>query len=265
MKTVLTIAGFDPSSGAGVTADLMVFAAHGLFGTSAITSLTVQSTTGVRSTHPMDDATLRATLECLHADLPPAGIKIGMLANKSIVDAVVVYLKGIKGLSTQIPVVVDPVIRSSSGRELLSAEGVRVMREELLPLTTWLTPNLAELAILTGLPTSGREAIQHAARSLQRSYHGLNVVVTGGHQDPPDDLVLTSEGALRWLVGERVESKSTHGTGCAFSSALLSRLVEGEGALEAARGAKEYVVEAIRRAPSLGYGNGPLNHLWLLR
>jgi len=91
------------------------------------------------------------------------------------------------------------------------------------------------------------------------------VVVTGGHQDPPDDLVLTSEGTLRWLAGERVESTSTHGTGCAFSSALLSRLVEGEGALEAARGAKEYVVEAIRRAPSLGYGNGPLNHLWLLR
>jgi hydroxymethylpyrimidine/phosphomethylpyrimidine kinase len=265
MKTVLTIAGFDPSSGAGVTADLMVFAAHGLFGTSAMTSLTVQSTTGVRSTHPTDPAILRATLECLHADLPPAAIKIGMLANEFIVEAVVSYLKEIKSLSPEIPVVLDPVIRSSSGRELLSAKGVKVMLEELLPMTTWLTPNLAELSLLTGLPTSGHEAIEDAARSLQRSYPGLNMVATGGHQDPPDDLVLTSEGTLRWLTGERVESRSTHGTGCAFSSALLSRLVEGEGALEAARGAKEYVVEAIRRAPALGYGSGPLNHLWPLR
>jgi hydroxymethylpyrimidine/phosphomethylpyrimidine kinase len=265
MKSVLTIAGFDPSSGAGVTADLMVFSAHGLFGTSAITSLTVQSTTGVRSTHPTDPAILRATLECLHVDLPPAGIKIGMLADESVVEVVVSYLKEIKSLLPQIPIVVDPVIRSSSGRELLSPEGMKVMREELLPLTTWLTPNLAELAHLTGLATSDHEAIEHSARSLQRSCPGLSVVATGGHQDPPDDLVLTSAGALHWLRGERVESNSTHGTGCAFSSALLSRLVGGEVALEAARGAKDYVVEAIRRAPSLGYGNGPLNHLWPLR
>jgi hydroxymethylpyrimidine/phosphomethylpyrimidine kinase len=265
MQTVLTIAGFDPSSGAGVTADLMVFAAHGLFGTSAITSLTVQSTTRVRSSQPTDPATLRATLDCLHADLPPAGVKTGMLANESIVDTVASYLEEIKGLSPQIPVVLDPVIQSSSGRELLSAAGLRLLRERLLPLATWVTPNLEELSLLTGLPTSSREAIELAARSLQEFFPRLNIVATGGHQDPPDDLVLTADGALTWLAGERVESRSTHGTGCAFSSALLSRLVQDKGPLEAARGAKEYVVQAIRRAPSLGYGRGPLNHLWPLR
>jgi hydroxymethylpyrimidine/phosphomethylpyrimidine kinase len=265
MQTILTIAGFDPSSGAGITADLMVFAAHGLFGTSAITSLTVQSTTGVRSSHPTDPAILRATLDCLHADLPPAGIKIGMLANDSIVETVASYLAEIKALSSHIPVVLDPVIRSSSGRELISAKGLALLQERLFRLVTWVTPNLAELGLLTGLPTTGNEAVEYAARSLQRSYPALNIVATGGHQDPPDDLVLTADGALTWLAGVRVESKSTHGTGCAFSSALLSRLVQGDGALEAARGAKVYVVEAIRRAPSLGYGHGPLNHLWPLR
>jgi hydroxymethylpyrimidine/phosphomethylpyrimidine kinase len=188
-----------------------------------------------------------------------------MLANESIVDTVASYLEEIKALSPQIPVVLDPAIRSSSGRELLSAGGLALLRERLLPLTTWVTPNLAELSLLTGLPTSSRKAIERAARSMQQSLAGLNVIVTGGHQDPPNDLVLTAEGASNWLAGEWVESKSTHGTGCAFSSALLCRLVLGDGASEAAGGAKRYVADAIRRAPSLGYGHGPLNHLWPLR
>lgn len=265
MQTVLSIAGFDSSSGAGVTADLMVFAAHGLFGTSAITSLTVQSTTGVRVVKPVDAEILEATLDCLHNDLPPTGIKIGMLAAAPIVEAVADYLEKVRTLSPAVPVVLDPVFRSSSGRELLDPDGIIALRERLLSLVTWVTPNLDELSLLSGLPVASRDHLEPAVRSLQNGYPELGVIATGGHLAPPYDLAVTHTGEREWLTGEKVEGRSTHGTGCAFSSAFLSKLVRGEKALDAARGAKRYVAEAIRRATPLGHGHGPMNHLWPLR
>jgi hydroxymethylpyrimidine/phosphomethylpyrimidine kinase len=261
MKTVLTIAGFDPSSGAGVTADLMVFAAHGLFGTSCITSLTVQSTVGVVAAYPVAAEVVRATLDCLWADLPAAGVKIGMLATAANVEAVAEFVRSVRG---RVSVVLDPVLRSSSGRELLDAEGVRLMRERLLPVVDWVTPNLDELGVLTGRQVAGREDVAAAAQALQELGDGLNVLATGGHLAVPDDLVLTRGGAMHWLAGERVETSSTHGTGCALSSALLCRLVAGDEAVEAAEAAKRYVSEAMRLAVPLGKGHGPVRHLWPL-
>jgi len=265
MQTVLTIAGFDPSSGAGVTADLMVFAAHGLFGTSCITSLTVQSTVGVEATHAVSAEIVRATLVCLQADLPVAGVKIGMLSTVANVAVVAEFLGGLRRQGQRIPVVLDPVLRSSSGRELLEAEGVGLLRERLLPLVDWVTPNLEELGILTGRVVERREDMPGAAAALRERFAGLNVLAKGGHLERPDDLVLTAAGEVRWLEGERVASAATHGTGCALSSALLSRLVLGEEGLAAALAAKEYVAEAIRSAAPLGRGNGPMNHLWPIR
>jgi hydroxymethylpyrimidine/phosphomethylpyrimidine kinase len=268
MQTVLTIAGFDPSSGAGVSADLMVFAAHGLFGVSCITALTVQSTTGVVATHPVAAEVVRSTLDCLQADLPAAGIKIGMLAtalNVAAVSDFLIVLRGLDGDGERTPVVLDPVLRSSSGRELLDAAGVRLLRERLLPLVDWVTPNLDELGVLTGRSVVGRDEIAEAARALQSCGTNLNVLSTGGHLNPPDDLVLTAGGELHWLAGEQIVTQSTHGTGCALSSALLSRVVLGDGAVSAAIAAKRYVAEAIRRATPLGHGHGPINHLWPLR
>jgi hydroxymethylpyrimidine/phosphomethylpyrimidine kinase len=265
MQTVLTIAGFDPSSGAGVTADLMVFAAHGLFGTSCITGLTVQSTVGVQATTAVSAETVRATLNCLASDVPPVGIKIGMLATAENVRAVAEFLVAFRGEEERVPVVLDPVLRSSSGRELLDAEGVRVMRESLLPLVDWVTPNLEELGVLTGRTVKRREDMDDAAVALQEMGWELNVVVTGGHLNPPDDLLVTAEGETVWMPGTQMVSRSTHGTGCAFSSALLSRLVLGDSARDAAARAKEYVAEAIRRATPMGKGIGPVNHLWLIR
>ena len=265
MQTVLTIAGFDPSSGAGVTADLMVFAAHGLFGTSCITGLTVQSTVGVRSTTVVSAEVVRATLDCLASDLPPAGVKIGMLTTAENVAAVAEFLSELRGDEDRIPVVLDPVLRSSSGRELLDAEGVSAMRESLLPLIDWVTPNLEELGVLTGQMVRRREDMPDAARALQEMGWELNVVATGGHLNPPDDLLVTAAGEMVWLPGEQRVSRSTHGTGCAFSSALLSRLVLGEVAKDAAERAKRYVAEAIGRAEAMGRGIGPVNHLWPLR
>lgn len=265
MQTVLSIAGFDPSSGAGITADLMVFAAHGLFGTSAITSLTVQSTVGVRRSEPISPETLRDTLDCLLHDLPPAGVKLGMLGTSAIVEVVRDYLESLRRLSPGVPIVLDPVIRSSSGRELLAPEGVSLLRESLLPLVNWITPNLDELQILSGVPISNPEDLVSAARKLAADRPSLNLLATGGHLEQPNDLLLTPGGNPQWIQGRRIESKSTHGTGCAFSSALLSRLVLGDIPMDAARHAKEYVAEAIQRAAPLGFGNGPLHHLWPLR
>jgi hydroxymethylpyrimidine/phosphomethylpyrimidine kinase len=265
MQTVLTIAGFDPSSGAGVTADLMVFAAHGLFGVSCITALTVQSTTGVAATHPVAAEVVRSTLACLQDDLPAAGIKIGMLATASNAAAVADFLTELQAQGQRIPVVLDPVLRSSSGRELLDAAGVRLLRERLLPLVDWVTPNLDELGILTGRSVVGRDDLAAAAGALQSYATNLNVFATGGHLNPPDDLVLTAGGELHWLAGEQIATQSTHGTGCALSSALLSRIVLGDNAPSASVAAKRYVAEAIRTATPLGHGQGPINHLWPLR
>jgi hydroxymethylpyrimidine/phosphomethylpyrimidine kinase len=265
MKCVLTIAGYDPSSGAGVTADLMVFAAHGLFGTSCITGLTVQSTVGVLATHPVDFKIVRESLNYLHEDLPAEGIKIGMLGTAVVVAAVADFLARLRAQGSRVPVVLDPVLRSSSGRELLDAEGMVLLRERLLPLVDWVTPNLYELGRLCGRPVSLREKVPGAARTLQQGIAGLNVLVTGGDLDKPDDCVVTASGEVRWLAGEKIQSRSTHGTGCALSSALLSRLVLGDKDFEAALAAKKYVAEAIRRAEPMGRGKGPLAHLWPMR
>ncbi len=264
MQTVLTIAGFDPSSGAGVTADLMVFAAHRLFGTSCITSLTVQSTIGVLTAHPIRPETVRETLDCLQGDLPAAGIKIGMLATEETVAVVADFLGKLRSRGGRVPAVLDPVLRSSSGRELLDQAGVTTLRERLLPLVDWVTPNIEELEILSGRRVAERGDLPGAARGLQGLGSDLNVFATGGHLEPPDDFLLTAAGGTWWLPGTRVESTSTHGTGCALSSALLSGLVQGKSAYEAAVGAKIYVAEAIRTAAGLGHGRGPLNHLWPL-
>jgi hydroxymethylpyrimidine/phosphomethylpyrimidine kinase len=266
MRSVLTIAGFDPSSGAGVTADLMVFAAHGLFGISCITSLTVQSTVGVKTATAVPVAIVRETLECLQNDLPPVGIKIGMLATAATVRTVAEFLESLRGRNRLVTVVLDPVLRSSSGRELLDTQGVEVLRERLLPVVDWVTPNLEELGVLSTRHFKRREDIPQAALALQGMGSRLNVVVTGGHMSPPDDLLLRAgEREALWLPGEMIASRSTHGTGCAFSSALLSRLVLGDTAQDAATRAKRYVSEAIRTATPMGKGWGPVNHLWPLQ
>ena len=268
MKTALTIAGFDPSSGAGITADLLVFAAFGHFGSSAITSLTVQSTTGVRESHPVKADVLRATLDCLHLDLPPDGIKIGMLATADIVATVAGYVEQVRQLQPDTLVVLDPILRSSSGRELLSQEGFELLHARLLPLVDWVTPNLAELSLLSGLPVRGHDQVEPAARALHAYVPGCNILATGGHLGKPDDLLIAAGGVTataHWIPGEHIVSTSTHGTGCALSSALLSRLLLGDSAVEAATTAKRYVAEAIRRAEPIGHGHGPLNHLWPMR
>jgi hydroxymethylpyrimidine/phosphomethylpyrimidine kinase len=176
----LTIAGFDPSSGAGVTADLKVFISHRIYGMACITGLTVQSTQGVRAVEPVAASTVAATLQMLAEDVSFSGIKVGMLATAEIADTVADFLDSVPG----IPVVLDPVLRSSSGRELLTAGGVAVLRERLLDRIDWITPNREELEILTGSPVSRREEVPAAAErlrelALQAGNGRLRLVVTG--------------------------------------------------------------------------------------
>ena len=272
----LTIAGFDPSSGAGVTADLKVFAAHGLFGVSAITSLTVQSTMGVAAVQPIKGGFLAQTLEQLWADLPAAGVKIGMLGSEEAVRVVAEFLRGIESrnvLRKRIPIVLDPVLRSSSGHELLPAEALETLQTELLPLVDslagWVTPNWAELGVLAGCTVGNLDEVQAAAEALGRRYPGLHVLATGGEAAEPAaesiDLLRMPDGNMLEFAGERIKTRSTHGTGCAFSSAILARLVLGDRPAEAVAGAKAYVTEALRSAPGLGHRRGPLNLLWPLR
>lgn len=252
----LTVAGFDPSSGAGVTADLKVFAAHGVYGVAAVTALTVQSTLGVRRVEPVSGQTVRETLDCLAEDVEIGGVKIGMLATAEVVRAVAAFLREAEIARER--VVLDPVVRSSSGRELLSAEGVAAMREELLPMVGWVTPNVDELGVLAGERGNGREDVPRLARVLAAMGAGLNVVVTGGHMEPPDDYLLTAAGGERWFAGTRVKTRSTHGTGCAFSSALLCRAMAGDSPADAVEGAKEFVRRAMERAVMVGQGKGPV-------
>ncbi|HWB32399.1 MAG TPA: bifunctional hydroxymethylpyrimidine kinase/phosphomethylpyrimidine kinase [Acidobacteriaceae bacterium] len=268
METVLTIAGFDPSSGAGITADLAVFAAHELFGTACITALTVQSTLGVESAHAVEPAIVKSTLECLVHDLPPRGVKIGMIGDKSNILVISNFIRIMKELPLSIPIVLDPVFRSSSGHGLVDEAALAALRKELMPLATWITPNVPELAVLSGFSIANKTELEVAARSLQEevsiagSEGRLGILAKGGHLEEPDDLVLMPDGSSCWLAGKRIETSSTHGTGCALASAFLSRLVLGDAPLDAAQKAKEYVAGALRKAPGLGHGRGPLNLMW---
>jgi hydroxymethylpyrimidine/phosphomethylpyrimidine kinase len=258
----LTIAGFDPSSGAGVTADLKAFAAHGIYGVACISALTVQSTLGVRSMEPLTPELVRQTLDCLAEDVSFAGVKIGMLGSSGVAREVASFLRA----RTQDRIVLDPVLSSSSGAPLIDPDGVRVIRQELLPRVGWITPNLDELAILTDGPVTREEVVSAALRLKQIAARGgneeLNVVVTGGHLNRPDDFLLTAEGEQTWLQGEKIETSATHGTGCAFSSALLSALISGHEGVDAVAAAKVYVTEALRAAYPVGKGKGPMNHFF---
>jgi hydroxymethylpyrimidine/phosphomethylpyrimidine kinase len=265
---VLTIAGFDPSSGAGITADLKTFAAHDLYGVSCITGLTIQSTQGVRRVVPLDPGLVSETLAYLAEDMAIAGIKIGMLASAPILHAVADFLA-----QRTVPrrhIVLDPVIRSSSGVPLLEEAGVHAIRERLLGQVGWITPNVAELAVLAGADTVSRESILAAARELRRASERagnreLYIVATGGDLDQPDDFLLEPDGEGAWIEGTLVETTSTHGTGCAFSSALLSLLVQGCTGAAAVSGAKRYVAEALAAAYPVGQGRGPMDHFYGMR
>ena len=258
---VLTIAGFDPSSGAGITADIKTIAAHGCYGVACITALTVQSTQGVSRVEALPASLISDTLKELSRDVEIAAVKIGMLGSAEIVSAVCDFL----GPAKLANVVLDPILRSSSGARLLEPKGEKLMRERLLPLATVITPNLDEATALAGVLVTNLEEMKAAALRLHE-LGALNVVVTGGHLDKATDLLSFTHpnGGIQTQVfkAERQRSRSTHGTGCAFASALACHLAHGRALPEAVLLAKAFVAAAITHAQPLGRGTGPLDHLY---
>ena len=257
---ILSIAGFDPSSGAGVSADIKTIAAHGCYGLGCITALTVQSTQGVRKVEPVSGKLIAETLRELANDTAIAAVRIGMLGNGEVVDAVREFLSAVKPPN----VVLDPILRSTSGTKLLNNHGPEKLRT-LIPLAHVLTPNIEEAASLTGIPVTNLEQMKVAALKLH-DMGAASVVVTGGHLEKAIDLlsVKQADGPPKQTEfgSNLLRSNSTHGTGCAFATAIACNLALGRQLEDAVIMAKVYVTKAIAKGYPLGKGAGPLNHLY---
>jgi hydroxymethylpyrimidine/phosphomethylpyrimidine kinase len=259
IPVVLTIAGFDPSSGAGMTADLKTMAAFGCFGVAAITAVTIQNTQGIRRVEVLPVELLRDTLHALAEDAEISAIKVGMLGSAAAATRVARFLESQEGK----PIVLDPILKSTSGAELLDREGVSVLRDELLPLATVITPNMAEAEALVGTAVRDLAGMRAAARELQR-FGAFNVVVTGGHLPENIDVLALEGGEILEFPGAKVESNCTHGTGCAFSTAIACGLALKKDLQKAVEEAKEFIRRAIETGYPTGKGTGPLNHLFRL-
>ena len=256
---LLTIAGFDPCCGAGVAADLKTFAAHGCYGLAAVTSLTVQNTVGVEAVHNTPSAELREQLELLARDCDIAAVKIGMLGNRGNTVVVAEFLDA----HNFAHVVHDPVMKSSSGAELLDAGGIKYLAAELLKRASVITPNVPEAEILTGLAIKDVAAMEAAARRIVEM-GARAVIVKGGHMERAVDVLFDGTRILQ-LGGERVRSDNTHGTGCTFASAIAAQLASGRALPEAAMLAKAYVTKAIEKGYAIGKGRIPLDHFYRQR
>ena len=257
MYCALTIAGSDSGGGAGIQADLKTFAAYKVYGASVITAVTAQNTLGVTASYPLPPEAVAAQLSAVLEDLQQGAIKLGMLGNARIAKAVHAALEQ----HPDIPVVLDPVMLSTSGHPLLDAEGVTYMGQYLFPLSAVITPNLPEAQALTGRMLTDLHAVEEAAKELYRTY-GCAVLIKGGHStgEPVDVLF---DGALHRFSGKRIAGKDVHGTGCTLSSAIAAGLARGMELPAAVQTAKQYISRAMEGCFPVGRGAPVLNHfLW---
>ena len=259
IPNVLTIAGTDPSGGAGIQADLKTFSALGAYGMSVITALVAQTTTGVSSVHAPPPGFLADQLDTLLTDVPADAVKIGMLGDAEVIRVVADALDRYRPPY----VVLDPVMVAKSGDRLLAAEAVAALRDELLPRVDLITPNLPEAADLLGEPEVKTEEEMRGQADRLRALGASRVLLKGGHLDGEAsvDLLLTGTGAT-WLSAPRVATRNTHGTGCTLSSAIAALRPRYDGWPEPVRAAKEYLTAALNSADRLnvGHGRGPVHH-----
>lgn len=253
-KTVLTIAGSDPSGGAGLQADLKTFSAFGIYGMTAVTALTVGNTCGVTEILKMKPDFVARQIEAVQKDIPAAAIKTGLLANRSIIKRVA---KELSAYDTSL--VVDPVIATKRGDILLSEEGIQAYRSYILPIAQVITPNIVEAEQLARTSIPSYKAMYSAAEKLMQ-FGCASVIVKGGHFEEwqhSNDLYYDGENMV-WLKSERWHTKHTHGAGDAFSAAIAASIAQGQSHKDAAEEAKRYVSRAIKEAPGLGTGEGPI-------
>jgi hydroxymethylpyrimidine/phosphomethylpyrimidine kinase len=261
VKTALTIAGSDSGGGAGIQADLKTFAAHGVYGMSAITAVTAQNTVGVTGVHALPSDFVAAQIEAVAADIHVSATKVGMLATAAIVETVAAAIGAL-----QLPlVVVDPVMIAKSGDALLDADAVDAIRRELLPRALVVTPNIPEAETLSGMPIRSLADVRAAAERI-REFGPSAVIIKGGHGEG-DEIVdlLLEPGGVHEFRTVRIHARNTHGTGCTFASAVAARLALGHALPEAAQYAQSYVAGAIRHGLAIGHGHGPLDHFWNAR
>lgn len=258
MRIALTIAGSDSGGGAGIQADLKTFQRFGVYGTSVITAITAQNTRGVSAWEPVSSGLVRAQIDALASDLPLAAFKTGMLGSAEVTSAVAA---GIREHSWS-NYVLDPVMVATSGDILVEQAAIEVIRTELIPRASLVTPNLHEAAILCGEEISDEDDMARAAEKIVNDLGAQAVLLKGGHLDSGDRVIdILYDGDVRAFRGRRIETTSTHGTGCTLSAAITAFLANGESLHAAVRRAIDYLHNAIATAPGLGSGHGPLNHL----
>ncbi len=260
MKTALTIAGTDPSGGAGIQADIKTMTANGVFATCAVTALVAQNTTGVKSIVECTPDFLAEELDCVFTDIFPDAVKTGMVSSIPLIRVIAAKLKeyGAKNL------VVDPVMVATSGSRLLESDAATALREELFPLATVVTPNIPEAQALSGWEIFAPVDMERAAQRIGDAY-GCAVLCKGGHSLNDANDYLYRQGQGRWFPGRRIQNPNTHGTGCTLSSAIAANLAKGQDLETAVATAKEYLSGALATMLDLGHGSGPLDHAYSLR
>ena len=255
LPVALTIAGSDPSGGAGLQADLKTFHQFGAYGEAVVTLITVQNTRGVTRVQTLSPELVSEQIQAVLEDIPPLAAKTGALGSREVVEAVAKL-----AAHFQFPLVVDPVLISKHGTKLLDEDAVRVLATELLPKAFLITPNLEEAEVLTGQRILNVNDMRHAASALA-TLGGRNVLVKGGHlEGDAVDVLRLEDGTFRHYTAPRLRTHHTHGSGCTLSAAIAAELARGTELEEAVARAKQFITEAIRSAPRLGGGAGPLNH-----
>lgn len=257
MKTALTIAGSDSCGGAGIQADIKTMTANGVYAMSAVTALTAQNTTGVTGIMEVSPEFLGQQLDSIFTDFTPDAVKIGMVSSAGLIETISEKLKFYNAQN----IVVDPVMISTSGSKLLQDEAVETLKNCLFRQAVLLTPNIPEAAVLAGVSIANESDMIKAAEIMSNEY-GCAVLCKGGHCINDANDLLYWNHTYRWFIGEKIDNKNTHGTGCTLSSAIASGLAKGMDLETSIQLAKEYISGALRAMLDLGKGSGPLNHAW---
>ena len=260
MRTALSIAGSDPSGGAGIQADMKTMTMNGVYAMTAITALTAQNTTGVTAIMEVTPLFLQQQLDAVFQDIWPDAVKVGMVSSPELAAVIAQRLE----MYAAVNIVVDPVMVATSGSALIQGSAVSLMREKLFPLATVITPNIPEAEALSGLSIHTETDMERAAKAIGESC-GCAVLCKGGHSVNDANDLLYDHGTFTWFAGKRIQNPNTHGTGCTLSSAIAANLAKGLELKAAIEKAKAYLSGALAAMLDLGKGSGPLDHAYILR
>lgn len=260
MKTALSIAGSDSSGGAGIQADLKTMTLNGVFAMSAITALTAQNTTGVRSIEEVSPSFLKDQIDAVFEDIYPDAVKIGMVASSNLIKTIAKRLKYYNAKN----IVADPVMVATSGSALLKTDAVETLAKEIFPIAAIITPNIPEAEILSSMKIENEKDMIEAAKKIENEY-GCAVLVKGGHSINDANDILCKNGEIKTFTGKRIDNPNTHGTGCTLSSAIAANLAKGYSVEVSIQRAKDYISGALSAGLNLGKGSGPMNHAFDLK